>query len=272
MARPVISLLTDFGDRDPSAAICRGVILRIAPDAVLLDISHEIAKYAIRDGAHVLWCAVPYLPVGTHMAVVDPGVGTERRGVAVRTRRGDVLVGPDNGLLLPAAERLGGAVEARELANPAFRLQPVSHSFHARDIFAPATAHLAAGASFQDVGPAIPLDRLVRLALPAAEAQPGELRTAVTYLDTFGNAKLAGTTADLVTAIGPLQPGDELRVEREHRPATGVPWVLTFGDVAAGDALLYEDSYGRLCLAVSQGNAAERFALELDEPVRIRRA
>lgn len=269
MARPVISLLTDFGGRDPSAAICRGVMLGIAPDAVLLDISHEIAKYAIRDGAHVLWCAVPWLPVGTHMAVVDPGVGTERRGIAIRTARGDVLVGPDNGLLLPAAERVGGAVVARELANPAFQLQPVSHSFHARDIFAPAAAHLAAGAPFDQLGPAVPLEHLVRLALPAAEPRPGELRTAVTYLDTFGNAKLAGTTDVLAAALGPLRPGDQLRLELDRRPATTVPWVMTFGDVAAGDALLYEDSYGRLCLAVSQGSAAERFRLELDEPVRI---
>ena len=143
--RPVIGLLTDFGARDPSGAICEGVILGICPEATVIHISHEVTKYAIRDGALMLWCALPYLPVGIHMAVVDPGVGTARRPVALVTRRGDVLVGPDNGLLRPGAERLGGVVAAHELTSEAHRLHPVSTSFHGRDIFAPAAGHLAAG-------------------------------------------------------------------------------------------------------------------------------
>src|SRR5439155_14262393 len=161
--RPVISLLTDFGLRDPSAAICRGVILAIAPEARLIDISHEVRKYAVRDGALLLWCALPYLPVGIHVAVVDPGVGTERRPVAIRTGRGDVLVGPDNGLLLPPSERVGGIVEARELREPAYRLPQVSSSFHGRDIFAPAAAHLARGVPLASLGPAVDPDSLARL-------------------------------------------------------------------------------------------------------------
>ncbi|HXR27264.1 MAG TPA: SAM-dependent chlorinase/fluorinase, partial [Candidatus Baltobacteraceae bacterium] len=117
--RPFISLLTDFGSRDPSAGIMRAVILGIAPGANVVDISHEVAKYRVRDGALLLWCAAPYLPVGSHVAVVDPGVGTERRPIAVRVHRGDVLIGPDNGLLLPAAERLGGIIDARLLTSTA---------------------------------------------------------------------------------------------------------------------------------------------------------
>ena len=118
MPRPVISLLTDFGARDPSAGILHGVIRTIAPDADVIDISHEVRKFRIRDGALLLWCALPYLPVGVHVAVVDPGVGTARRPVAVRMARGDILVGPDNGLLLGPADRLGGVAEAVELTAP----------------------------------------------------------------------------------------------------------------------------------------------------------
>jgi len=152
VAPPFISLLTDFGARDPSAGIMRGVILGIAPDATIVDISHEVRKFAIRDGALLLWCAVPYLPVGSHVAVVDPGVGTARRPVAIQAARGDVLIGPDNGLLMGGADRLGGAVAARELEAEEFRLPVVSTSFHGRDIFAPAAAHLARGIEFARLG------------------------------------------------------------------------------------------------------------------------
>ena len=117
MERPVISLLTDFGPDGP-AAICRGVMLGIARDAQIVDLGHNVRKFAIRDGAFLLWCSVEYLPAGTaHVAVVDPGVGTDRLPIAIRTRRGDHLVGPDNGLLIPAARRLGGIEAAHVLEN-----------------------------------------------------------------------------------------------------------------------------------------------------------
>ncbi len=155
MARPVVSLLTDFGVRDVSASICRAVVLGICPDAEVIDLTHEVRKYAIRDGALALWCALPYLPIGFHVAVVDPGVGTARRPIAILAGRGDVLIGPDNGLLVPAAERLGGIVGARELANVDYRLPVVTSTFHGRDIFAPAAAHLARGAAYATLGPAV---------------------------------------------------------------------------------------------------------------------
>ncbi len=213
MARPLVSLLTDFGLRDPSAAICRGVILSIAPEAEVLDITHEVPKYSIRDGAYVLWCALPYLPVGSHVAVVDPGVGTARRAVAIRAARGDVLVGPDNGLLPPAAERLGGAVAAHVLAAAAYRLPTVSGSFHGRDIFAPAGAHLARGVPIEALGPSLPVSDLVRLPIPAPRATAAGLETSVVYVDTFGNVKWTALASDLTAALGPLRPGDGLCVE-----------------------------------------------------------
>jgi S-adenosylmethionine hydrolase len=274
MAGPLISLLTDFGDRDPSAAICRGVIWDIAPDARLLDISHEVAKYAIRDGALLLWCALPYLPVGVHLAVVDPGVGSDRRGIAVRTVRGDTLVGPDNGLLLPGAERLGGVTVAVELVNPAYRLPVVSSSFHGRDVFAPAAAHLSLGVPLEAFGPQVGPSTLVRLSIPDPVVEEGRLGTSIIYRDTFGNAKLAALTEDIVAALGPLEPAAPLLVElgSPTRRRLAVGWQTTFADAGVGEPLLYEDSYGRLCLAVDQGNAVERYELVDDQPVAVSRA
>ncbi len=272
MARPLISLLTDFGLRDPSAAICRGVILRIAPEAEVLDISHEVRKYAIRDGALLLWCALPYLPVGQHVAVVDPGVGTERRPVAMRTARGDHLVGPDNGLLLMAADKLGGVTAAVELQDSAYRLPTVSSSFHGRDIFAPAAAHLALGVALDALGPAVDPAGLVRLPIPEPGVDRGALRSHILYVDTFGNVKLTALAPQLAEALGALQPGDALDLqlgEARHEP---IAWQATFGGAGVGQPLLYEDSYGRLCIAVNQGNAAQQLRLREDLAVVVRRA
>jgi S-adenosylmethionine hydrolase len=271
--RPFVSLLTDFGPRDPSAGIMRAVVLGIAPTANVVDLSHDVAKYAIRDGALLLWCAAPYLPVGTHVAVVDPGVGTERRPIALRVHRGDVLIGPDNGLLLPAAERLGGVVDARLLAAAAYRLPFVSSSFHGRDIFAPAAAHLATGVHFAALGPEVPVEGLVQLPWPAPTVRPGELGATILYVDTFGNLKLGAETSDLRAALGDLPFGTVLRVAWPGAAAPlGLPWSETFGRVAAGQALLYEDSYGRLCLAVNQGDAARAFGLGEDVRLTVRLA
>ncbi len=276
MTRPLISLLTDFGLRDPSPAIVRGVILGIAPDAEVIDVSHEVRKYRVRDGALLLWCALPYLPIGVHLAVVDPGVGTARRPVAVRSGRGDVLVGPDNGLLPMAVDRVGGAAEAVELTEPGYRLPMVSTSFHGRDIFAPAAAHLAMGVALDRFGPRIDPAGLVRLDIPDAVASDGELRTDVIYVDTFGNAKLTALAADLDRAFGAVSPGDRLRAElREPRGANravDLAWRTTFGEARVGEPLLYEDSYGRLCVAVNQGDAAAVLGLHEDMPIVLRRA
>ncbi|KRT62924.1 MAG: hypothetical protein XU10_C0018G0036 [Chloroflexi bacterium CSP1-4] len=262
--RPVVSLTTDFGARDPSAAICKGVVLTIAPAVTVIDITHEVAKFQVRDGALVLWCALPFLPVGVHVAVVDPGVGTERLPIALETARGDVLVGPDNGLLVPVADRLGGIVRVHELENPAYRLAAVSRSFHGRDIFAPAAAHVALGVPVTDLGRALDPAALARLDWPEPRVTPGALETAVVYVDSFGNVKLAGEPADLAAALGPLQPGDLLAlawIDGSDVRTVEVPWAETFGSVPPGAPLVYEDSYGRLCLAANQASVAARLGL-----------
>ncbi|HEY8846460.1 MAG TPA: SAM-dependent chlorinase/fluorinase, partial [Candidatus Limnocylindrales bacterium] len=220
MPRPFLSFLTDFGPDGP-APVCRGVMLTIAPDAQIVDIGHNVRKYAIRDGAFLLWSAVPFLPVGVHVAVVDPGVGTDRRPIAIKTHRGDVLVGPDNGLLMPPAERLGGIAEARVLENRALWLPVTTSTFHGRDIFAPVAAHLAMGTPFESVGPPINSADLVQLQLPTAMPRDGGLDTAVAFIDSFGNARLAGLPDDLVAAVGPLEAGRPLVVQLVHPLVAG---------------------------------------------------
>ena len=272
MTRPVITFLTDFGPSAP--AVCRGVMFGIAPDANIIDISHQVTRYSIREGAGTLVFALPHMPVGVHLAVVDPGVGTERLPVALRVARGDVLVGPDNGLLVPAAERLGGIVEARALENSALMLPVVTSSFHGRDVFAPIAAHLATGTPLDSVGRPVDVATLVRLPMPAATIRDGGLDTVVTHVLVFGNVTFAGTPADLEAAIGTLAPGRRVRVAFapfDERPAVAetTTWAETFGRVPIGASLLMADSEGHLSLADNQGSAAARLGIVVDRPARI---
>ncbi|XVQ13094.1 SAM hydrolase/SAM-dependent halogenase family protein [Spirillospora sp. CA-255316] len=272
--RPFISLTTDFGDA--YTATCAGVVYTITPAANVLVLSDEVTPYAIVEGAMLLRQALPYLPRGVHVGVVDPGVGTPRRPVAIATGRGDVLIGPDNGLLLPAADRLGGATGARLLENPAYRLPAVSSSFHGRDIFAPAAAHLAAGAELADLGPEIDAAELVRLDLPAAEAGEDGLTATVLYTDRFGSLITSAEEGDLAAALGPVPHGTVLEAswtgpDGGTRSAR-VPYEATYGRVARGEALIWVDSSGLLGLAVNQDSAAERFGLGDGTVLTIRRA
>lgn len=262
---------------DPSVAACKGVILRIAPDVRLVDISHGVARHSVAHGAAILWAALTYMPAGIHLAVVDPGVGTERRAIAMRTGRGDHLVGPDNGLLLPAAERLGGIVAASLLERPAYRLAPVSRTFHARDIFAPAAAHLALGVPLDAFGPPIDPDSLVRLEIPDPAYSPGCLEASVAFVDTWGNVQLLAEPADLEAALGQVASGDQLRIEAADGSAfdgsggIDLCWRLTYGDAEPGEPLIFLDSYGRLAVAINLESAAERFDLQANRRLRIRR-
>ena len=269
MAGPLISFLTDFGG-ESAPAVCRGVIWGIATDARILDLNHNVRKFAIRDGAFLLSRAVPYLPVGVHLAVVDPGVGTARRPIALRVARGDLLVGPDNGLLRPAAAVLGGIVAAHQLTERRFFLPELSSTFHGRDIFAPVAAHLATGVPLDAVGPALDPATLAELTLPEATARDGGLDTAVLFIDSFGNSRLAGQPEDLAAATGvALEPGRAFRVMVAGTTHEAT-WQTTFGGVAAGEPLLYDDAdYDGLGVAVNQASAAERFGLAIDVPVRI---
>jgi S-adenosylmethionine hydrolase len=247
------------------------VMLSIARDAQIIDISHTVTKYAIRDGAYLLATAVPWLPLGVHVAVVDPGVGTDRRPIALLTARGDVLVGPDNGLLLAAARRLGGVTEARTIENREWLLPATSSTFHGRDIFAPAAAHLATGASFAEVGPEVDPATLVELPIATAIVNDGDLATEVVYVDSFGNLRLAGGAAELAAALGTLEQGSPLELSAGDGRTTA-RWSRTFGETPAGELLVYEDSSGALAVAVSGGNAAGRLGLGTGTRLGIRLA
>jgi S-adenosylmethionine hydrolase len=248
-----ITFLTDFGVQDDFVGVCRGVIKVIAPEVEVIDITHGIAPQAVTQGALLLARAVPYLPVGVHLAVVDPGVGGDRRAIAIRTSDGRIYVGPDNGLLSLAAPA-GSVAEVRELTNPAYHLDRVSRTFHARDVFAPVSAHLASGAPFVDLGDEVDPATLVRIELPAPSVSPDGLGATVLAVDRFGNLQL-NVAGEHVRAAG-LSAGD--RVELVFAVDSYYAVVAeTFADANRGDLILYEDSYGSYAIAISGGNAGK---------------
>jgi S-adenosyl-L-methionine hydrolase (adenosine-forming) len=254
-----ITFLTDFGLDDDFVGTCHGVIKRIAPDASIIDITHGIRPGRILQGALVLANTLEYMPVGVHLAVVDPGVGGVRRALALRDETGRMFVGPDNGLLLPAADRSGGIAEARELANPTYALGPVSRTFHGRDLFSPAAAHLALGVPLSELGPAVDPDGLVRLDLPEPDVGPSRIRATVLAVDRFGNTALNLTREQLERAS--IVPGTRVEVSARGERYFALT-ARTFADARAGDLILYEDSYRNVAVAVSSGSAADLLGVE----------
>lgn len=260
----VVTFLSDYGLGDDFVGVCHGVIARIAPQARILDITHGIARHDVRTGALVLERALPYMPAGVHLAVVDPEVGAERRAVALRCAGEDrLLVGPDNGLLALAAARFGGVVEAVEIGRSALRLEPVSASFHGRDVFAPVAAHLAAGtALLAEAGDPLDPGELVELPLPRARATADGLLAHVLQADRYGNVVLDAGHDDLA--------GSGLRLGRAATVnGRRALYATTFADVPAGELLLYEDGYRVLSLAVNRGSALAALGLELDDEILI---
>ena len=262
-----ITFTSDYGLEDHFVGVCHGVMARVAPRARVVDVSHAVTAQDVRQGAVLLAQAVPYLPRAVHLAVVDPGVGTGRGMVAVGAG-GQVLVGPDNGLLVWAAEALGGVERAHALENPAFRLAPVSRTFHGRDVFAPAAAHLAAGVDPAELGPELDPGGLVRLERPAARAGTGRIEGSVVVVDHFGNLALDLGRRDLEAAGVAVGDPLEVRAGGRAHPATVGD---TFASVAAGELVVHEDSFGSLAVAVNQGRAADRLGAGAGDPVEILR-
>ena len=270
MSAPVITFLSDYGLADHFVGVCHAVIAGICPDARIIDLSHGIPRHNARAGALTLRGALPYTPVGVHVAVVDPDVGAERRAVALQTADGRILVGPDNGVLMLAAEFAGGVVEAVDIAHSPFRLEPVSATFHGRDIFAAVAARLAAGARIADAGTPIDPADLITLDLPRPRREADELVAHVVYVDRFGNVALDAGHDDLPESGLKLGRGVELSLRADERIEG--QFVRTFADVEPGAPLLYEDADRRLALAISHGDAAATFRLGLDDELRIRPA
>jgi S-adenosyl-L-methionine hydrolase (adenosine-forming) len=242
------------------------VIKRIAPNAEVIDITHGIAPHNVLQGALVLASTLPFMPEGIHLAVVDPGVGSDRRAIALRGSDGRLYVGPDNGLLAYAADKLGGVEESVELVNPAYRLEPVAHTFHGRDVFAPASAHLAAGVELKDLGPAIAASDLVRIDVPAPSVGKRRIRATVLYVDRFGNVQLNLTRDDLAQ-IG-VEAGSKLEVEVGFERYYAVA-ARTFAEVRGGDIVLYEDAYWNISLAINRGSAAQMFGVGAGDELKV---
>jgi len=252
-----LSFLTDYGLEDGFVAACHGVAARIVPDARIIDITHLVPPGDVRRGAAVLAQTVPYLPPAVHVAVVDPGVGTARRGIAVAA--GDSLfVGPDNGLLSWALTAAGGAARAFSLTNRELWLSRVTATFHGRDIFMPVAAHLAAGADLDAAGAGIDVADLVMLPAPERVVRDFMAAGEVLTVDRFGNVQLTITGAD-AAEIG-VTPGGTVLVRFGHQQLT-LPYRETFGAVATGDVVAYTDSAGLVSVAVNGGNAAQRLGL-----------
>jgi S-adenosyl-L-methionine hydrolase (adenosine-forming) len=252
-----LSFLTDYGLDDGFVAACHGVAARLAPHAAIIDVTHLVPPGDVRRGAAVLAQTVPYLPPAVHVAVVDPGVGTARRGVAV-TAGDSVFVGPDNGLLSWAVTAAGGPARAFSLTNREMWLANVTATFHGRDIFMPVAAHLADGTELTATGAEIDVADLVRLPAPERNIRDSDADGEVLTVDRFGNIQLSVTAAD-AAQIG-LKPGGNAHI-RSGGDWLAVPYREMFGAVALGELVAYADSAGLVAIAVNGGNAAQRLGL-----------
>lgn len=252
-----ICFLSDFGSAGDFVGTCKGVMLGIAPGAPIVDLTHDVPGFEIEAGAELLRHATRYMPPDTvYLAVVDPGVGTGRRGLALRTGNGALMVGPDNGLLAPAAESLGDVSEAVELTNGRYQVSPVSSTFHGRDIFAPAAAHLASGVDLSDLGNRVNPTSLAPLVLPGLEAVSGSVYKAqILDIDRYGNARLSAMQDEL-----DLEYGAALEVDTGdgYMP---VRYLETFGSAGGGELVVVPDSHWRLSLSINKGSAAHALAL-----------
>jgi S-adenosylmethionine hydrolase len=252
-----ISLTTDYGLSDGFVAAVHGVLGQRAPGVRVLDVTHLIPPGDVRRGAAVLAQTVIHLPRSVNVAVVDPGVGSTRRGVALECP-GGLLVGPDNGLLIAASTALGGVSRAAELTNSEWLGEAISATFHGRDVFAPVAARLATGAALEDAGPAVDPASLVRLPDPVVRISDGVLEAEVVMVDRFGNVQLAAapdTAARLPNLLS----------------VAGMPArkALTFSDVPEGQLVLYADSAGLLALAINGGRAAVALSVQPGDLIRI---
>jgi S-adenosylmethionine hydrolase len=256
-----LSFLSDYGHGDEFAGVCHGVVQRIAPGAVVIDVTHEVPRHDVRLGALALQRAIQYLPLGVHIAVVDPGVGGDRRPVAIRAGDGNLFVGPDNGLLWPAVEACGGAGTAVDIAASPHRLQPVSATFHGRDLFAPVAAHLALGAPLEEAGKPLDPATLARLELPPPELSNGRIRARVVAVDRFGNLQLNVRASDMRESGFEL--GDCIEVLSSRRTGEAV-YARTFSDVGERQAVIIADSSGCIAVAVNQGRAAGALGIDAD--------
>jgi S-adenosylmethionine hydrolase len=255
-ARPTIVFMTDFGAANDAVAICKAVIVGIAPDARIMDITHQVTPFSIEEGSRFLAAVSPYYPAGTvFLSVIDPGVGTSRKAVIVKSKKNQYFVLPDNGLITPVIDR-DGLDSAREITNTTWMIQaPVSSTFHGRDIFSPAAAHLAMGWDFTQAGPEVP--QLVRLAPKTSTTTSKGIDGDIIGLDDPYGSLITDIPGDEFKNLG-YNLGDKVVVQINKKPVT-LPYVKTFMNVPVGENLLYIDSRGRVGIANNEGNYAKKY-------------
>lgn len=264
-----LTFLSDYGLDDSFVGVCHGVVARIAPEVRILDVCHQVLPQDVVQGALTLAAALPYLPVGVHLALVDPVAAQVPRPVVVQAADGSTFLAPDNGLASLAWEKAGGATAAFEVTEATLFLPNPSITFRGRDIFAPVAARLAAGLSPQEVGPALDPAELVRLRQPTARVHGDHVHGEVTAVDHFGNLALNMNRSDLEAAGLALGDTVELRIGGR---ALQIPLTVTYGEVAAGRLAICEDAYRRITIAVNLGSAAATLRTQRGEPVVVGRA
>ncbi|MBI4125819.1 MAG: SAM-dependent chlorinase/fluorinase [Deltaproteobacteria bacterium] len=268
MITKLITLSSDFGPGNIGCGAMEAVIYEICPESKVVHLCHAIEPFNVKEGAKMLE-GVAKLPVGFHVGVVDPGVGTLRKGIAIQTKRGDFLIGPDSGLLRPASEFLGGISAAYELANERYRRNPVSPIFHGRDIFAPAAAYLAKGIKPEDLGPKLNPDQLAPAPYPEARWAGDQIECQVIHINENGSLFLNLHAEELSKQA---QEGHtiDLKVTPGARHLV-LSFCRTFGEVAAGEALILKDDFGRVEVAINQGDFASKFHIRRGDRLTLRR-
>ncbi|MFI5057270.1 MAG: S-adenosyl-l-methionine hydroxide adenosyltransferase family protein [Candidatus Acidiferrales bacterium] len=256
MRRPTIVFMTDFGTANDAVAICRAVIFNIVPDIRLTDITHQVTPFSIEEASRFLAGVTPYYPPGTvFLVVVDPGVGTSRKAVIAKSKKGQYFVLPDNGLITSVIER-DGFDSAREITNRDWMIQAaVSSTFHGRDIFSPAAAHLAAGWDYHLAGPEVA--QLVQLTPKSSTTTDKGIEGDIISLDDPFGSLVTDIPIEEFKKLG-YNLGEKVTVQINKKPVS-LPYVKTFMDVPVGELLLYIDSRDRVGIAINQGNYSKKF-------------
>lgn len=268
MKKPLITLTSDFGVQTQGIGIMEAVALDINPDAQVIHLMHGLPDFNLFYAARTME-TVNYIPVGNHVCVVDPGVGTKRKPIIIKAGRGDYLIGPDNGVLLPATRFLGGIKKAVEITNERYMRKPVSPIFHGRDIFTPAAAYLSKGVRMEEFGKELNIKNLAKAPYEEAETDGSEIKAKVISINKFGSLHL-NIMQKLWDKFN-VKIGNKINIILRNKKTITIPFFITFGDVEKGKPLIFKDDYGRMEIAINQGSFVKKYPIKIGDDVVIRK-